>query len=284
MHIFRKTLFLLSLFVAGFTSQAKAQISVMTFNIRLDASVDNENRWDCRKAEVAKMLTYYQPDLLGLQEVCPNQMADLKSALQGMYEGIGVGRDDGKHQGEHSPIFYNKHRFSMVKHGDFALSEHPEQFGKRGWDASYNRVCTWAILKDKKTGKQVVYFNTHLDNDGKIARKEGIKLILSKMKKVAKNMPAIITGDFNCTDEEEPSAILRANKMENARNKAAIVYGPDWTWHDYGRLPLAERNIIDHIFVSNNLKVTRYRVIGDKPDKVYLSDHNAVFVNLDYTK
>ena len=172
MHIFRKALFLLSLFVAGFTSQAKAQISVMSFNIRLDASVDNENRWDNRKGEVAKMLTYYQPDLLGLQEVCPNQMADLKAALNGIYEGIGVGRDDGKHQGEHSPIFYNKHKFSMVKHGDFALSEHPEQFGKRGWDASYNRVCTWAILKDKKTGKQVVYFNTHLDNDGKIARKE----------------------------------------------------------------------------------------------------------------
>ena len=96
MHIFRKTLFLLSLFVAGFTSQAKAQISVMSFNIRLDASVDNENRWDNRKGEVAKMLTYYQPDLLGMQEVCPNQMADLKAALNGIYEGIGVGRDDGK--------------------------------------------------------------------------------------------------------------------------------------------------------------------------------------------
>ena len=150
MHIFRKALFLLSLFVAGFTSQAKAQISVMSFNIRLDASVDNENRWDNRKGEVAKMLTYYQPDLLGMQEVCPNQMADLKAALNGIYEGIGVGRDDGKHQGEHSPIFYNKHKFSMVKHGDFALSETPERFGKKGWDASYNRVCTWAILKDKK--------------------------------------------------------------------------------------------------------------------------------------
>lgn len=95
MHIFRKTLFLLSLFVAGFTLQAKAQISVMSFNIRLDASVDNENRWDNRKGEVAKMLTYYQPDLLGMQEVCPNQMAGLKAALNGIYEGIGVGRDDG---------------------------------------------------------------------------------------------------------------------------------------------------------------------------------------------
>ena len=76
----------------------------------------------------------------------------------------------------------------------------------------------------------------------------------------------------------------RANKMENARNKAAIVYGPNWTWHDYGRLPLNERSIIDHVFISNQLKATRYRVIGDKPDKVYLSDHNAVFVNLEYTK
>ena len=197
---------------------------------------------------------------------------------------VGAGRDDGKNEGEHCPIFYKKNRFVLIESGNFALSENPNVYGVKGWDASYPRIATWAILKDRKTGKKIAYFNTHLDNDGKIARKEGIKLILSMMKKVAKNMPAIITGDFNCTDEEEPSAILRANKMENARNKAAIVYGPDWTWHDYGRLPLNERSIIDHIFISNQLKATRYRVIGDKPDKVYLSDHNAVFVNLEYTK
>ena len=52
MHIFQKSLFLLSLFVAGFAMQTQAQISVMSFNIRLDASVDNENRWEDRKSVV----------------------------------------------------------------------------------------------------------------------------------------------------------------------------------------------------------------------------------------
>lgn len=274
--------FLILTLLLGVTIQTKAQVSVMSFNIRLDASVDNENRWNNRKEAVCQMLRYYQPDLLGMQEVCPNQMDDLKTSLNQTYEALGVGRDDGKHQGEHSPIFFNKQKFKLIKHGDFALSEHPNIFGQKGWDASYNRICTWAILQDKQTQQKIAYFNTHLDNDGKVARREGIKLILERIKVYASGLPTIITGDFNCTDDEEPSAVLKSYKMENARNLAPIVYGPNRTWHDYGRLPLTERTIIDHVYVSQQLKPNRYRIIGDKPDYVYLSDHNPVFVNLNY--
>lgn len=120
---------------------AFAQTSVMTFNIRLDASVDGPNVWANRKAAVCEMLHYYSPDLLGLQEVCPNQMDDLKAGLPD-YEALGVGRDDGKHMGEHSPVFFKKSRYKLIKHGDFSLSGTPEVFGTKGWDASYNRVCS----------------------------------------------------------------------------------------------------------------------------------------------
>ena len=52
---------------------------------------------------------------------------------------------------------------------------------------SYNRVTTWAILQEKNNGQKFVYFNTHLDNDGKTARKEGVH---TRMKYLAieKNM------------------------------------------------------------------------------------------------
>ena len=259
--------------------EAFAQISVMTFNIRLDASVDGPNVWANRKAAVCEMLHYYSPDLLGLQEVCPNQMEDLKAGLPD-YEALGVGRDDGKHMGEHSPVFFKKSRYKLIKHGDFSLSETPEVFGTKGWDASYNRVCSWAILKDLKSGKKIAFFNTHLDNDGQVARREGIRLILNRIKEYAPGMPAIITADYNCSDGEAPFTVLRENGMSNVRDIAPVVYGPSYSWHDYGRLPVSECPLLDHVFVSHQLKATRYRVVQDKPENVWLSDHFPVLVNL----
>lgn len=225
---------------------AYAQISVMTFNIRLDASVDGPNVWDNRKAAVCEMLKYYSPDLLGMQEVCPNQMDDLKAGLP-EYEALGVGRDDGKHKGEHSPVFFNKKRFRLIRHGDFSLSETPEVFGTKGWDASYNRVCSWAVLQDRRTGKKLAFFNTHLDNDGQVARREGIRLVLNRIRQYAPGLPAIITADYNCSDGEAPFTVLRENGMANVRDIAPVVYGPSYSWHDYGRLPIDQCPLLDHV-------------------------------------
>lgn len=63
-------------------------------------------------------------------------------------------------------------------------------------------------ITEKSDGKKLVFFNTHLDNDGKTARKEGVQLILNKIKETAPHMPAIITGDFNCTPGEAPLQTL----------------------------------------------------------------------------
>lgn len=179
----------------------------MTFNVRLDAPSDSANNWKYRKDNVCQMITYYQPDLLGMQEVRHNQMEDLKQGLP-QYTALGVGRDDGKEAGEYCPIFFNSHRFTLVEYGNFSLSEQPETIGIKGWDASYNRITTWAILQEKSNGKKLVFFNTHLDNDGETARKEGVQLILNKIKEIAPHMPAIITGDFNCTPDETPLQTL----------------------------------------------------------------------------
>ena len=159
------------------TAQKPEPLQVMTFNIRLDVSSDSLNSWPYRKAGAAQLISYYAPDLLGMQEVLPNQLADLKQALP-QYTAIGVGRDDGKTAGEYCPVFFNIERFELLKHGDFSLSEQPETFGVKGWDAECNRVCTWALLKDKVNGGQVAYFNTHLDHIGTVARREGVRLVM----------------------------------------------------------------------------------------------------------
>ncbi|MEO0066458.1 MAG: hypothetical protein RI983_1784, partial [Bacteroidota bacterium] len=66
----------------------------MSFNIRLDAASDGENRWDLRKDRVSGLMQYYEPDFIGAQEVLHHQLMYLDSSLSN-YSYIGVGRDDG---------------------------------------------------------------------------------------------------------------------------------------------------------------------------------------------
>lgn len=254
-------------------------LAVMSFNIRLDAASDSINNWRYRKDNVYRMIGYYDPDLLGMQEVCSNQMEDLKHGLPD-YTALGVGRDDGKQGGEFSPVFFKTSRFKLISHGDFALSEHPEVFGVRGWDATYNRIATWAVLRDKASGRKLLYLNTHLDSDGKEARRESARLVLHKLKEIAQGIAVIVTGDFNGTPDEEPILIMEQGGMKNSVKAASVVYGPTWSYHDFYRIPVKERPLFDYVFVTQGIKVCRYRVIGDKPDDGFLSDHCPVIVDL----
>lgn len=61
------------------------------------------------------------------------------------YAYIGVGRDDGKEQGEYAAIFYNKERIELLENGDFWLAEQTDS-PQKGWDAACIRICTWGKL------------------------------------------------------------------------------------------------------------------------------------------
>lgn len=67
-------------------SQPSAQngqpLEVMTFNVRLDIPSDSVNNWNYRKGDACRMIAYYSPDLLGMQEVLHNQMEDLNAGCR----------------------------------------------------------------------------------------------------------------------------------------------------------------------------------------------------------
>ena len=259
--------------------KATTPLQVMTFNIRLDTPSDSLNNWQYRKDNATKLISYYRPDLLGMQEVLPNQLADLQERLP-QYTPLGVGRDNGKDEGEYNPIFYRRSRFDLVRHGNFPLNESADSFGIKGWDAACNRVCTWAIFKERASGKEVAYFNTHLDHVGATARREGIRLVTAKIKELAPGIPVILTGDFNCRPGEEPMQVLAAEGMKNAYETADISYGPAWSFHGFGGIPVNERPLLDYVFISPQLKATRCRVIEDRPATGYYSDHNPVLAEI----
>lgn len=257
----------------------EAAIKVMSFNIRLDHAADSMNNWKYRKEPAAQMIAYYAPDLAGMQEVVKNQLDDLKNRLP-HYTALGVGRADGREKGEYCPLFYKTDRFDLIKSGNFGLSETPDSIGPKGWDAACERIVTWAVLQDKASGRQLAAFNTHFDHIGRVARKESAKLLLERIKRIAGNLPVVVTGDFNGTIDSDPVIILTEGGLKNACSAAPAAYGPAWSFHDFGRIPVNERRLIDFIFVSGAIAVDRYRIIADKPDNGYLSDHAPVLTHL----
>jgi len=257
-------------------------LKVMTYNIRLSLESDKENSWDNRKQDALALMNYYHPDYFGVQEAVPQQMTDIKTGLKD-YDYVGVGRDDGKNQGEYSAIFYDKNKLEVLKSGTFWLSETPEKPSK-GWDAAYNRVCTYALFKLKKSGKMFYAFNVHFDHVGNIARVNSSKLILEKIKELnTENLPLTLTGDFNLTDETEPIKII-SKSLDNAYyHSKKPHYGPKGTFtaFDVNTIP---KERIDYIFVKGFLTET-IRTINDRRENLlYPSDHFPILAKIEFKK
>ena len=100
--VFNSVLVAFVLLVASCSKQPEAKVNVMSFNIRLDHVADSLNNWKYRKDVAAQMITYYAPDVVGMQEVLKNQLDDLKNRLP-EYTVLGVGRADGKEKGNTVP-------------------------------------------------------------------------------------------------------------------------------------------------------------------------------------
>lgn len=271
---YRFSIVFLMVFALGFSQNLK----VMSFNIRLNVDSDKENSWTNRKQDVADLLTYYHPDYFGVQEALPDQMKDIKNGLKN-YDYVGVGRDDGKEKGEFSAIFYDTDRLQVLKSDTFWLSETPEKPSK-GWDAALNRICTYAVFRDKKSKKEFMALNLHFDHIGNIARVKSSELILKKIKEInPKNLPVTVSGDFNLTEDSEPIKIMSQNMKDSFYHSETKHYGPKGTFTGFNINEIPQDRI-DYIFVKG-FKIKSHRHINDRRENLlYPSDHFPVLVDL----
>ena len=257
-------------------------MNVMSFNIRCDKSSDQQNSWQYRKDFAAQMILFYDVDILGTQEVFKNQLEDLLERIPG-YNFFGVGRTDGKDKGEHSAIFYKREKFDVEKSGNFWLSQEPEKIGSKGWDAACERMVTWAIFTEIKSGTKFVLFNTYFDHIGEVARKESAILLRKRMIEIAGALPIIATGDLNLPPNSEAvETLLKDDFLLDAKKAANFVYGPSWSFHDFGRIPIEYRQLIDYILVDKSVRVNKYACISETLNTTFLSDHNPVFAQIEF--
>lgn len=276
--------FLLPLLIVVFfnTMTASGQdiaARVMTFNIRLDNPEDGVNSWENRKKILTKNLIRISPDIFGMQEVLQGQLQYLSENLPD-YGYVGAGREDGKTAGEYGPVFYKKELFMVLHWGTFWLSATPADTGSVGWDAALPRICTWVKFLDLVTDQDFIFINTHLDHMGDTARAESAKLILDFIENQTDRLPVILTGDFNCSPEEEPYRIL-TNSMNGIKDACLLANSSECgtgTFNGFGSEKDPKR--IDMIFVKGAWKANSYEVPEIKEGEMFISDHWPVVVEL----
>ena len=295
-----------------------AAVRVGTYNIRLSghgsyvADAGTPNTWEQRKADLAALLRSLDLDVFGLQEVCPDQAAYLRENLPG-YTFVGEHRDADRKSGEASPVCYRTARFEALRSGTFWLSETPEVPGRKGWGAACPRVCSYLVLRDRRTGLRFCFANTHTDHVSAEAREKGMLLIIERMKDFGEGCPIVFTGDHNCRETEAPAKAV-SRLLENALYATETPpSGPwrtfsGWKWRDAEfpavdalRLPENVRNArkgspdaekgrnggyvwedcgarIDYVYVSPGTRVLDYATRADaRPGKeLYPSDHFPV--------
>ncbi|MBL8817638.1 MAG: endonuclease/exonuclease/phosphatase family protein [Planctomyces sp.] len=194
---------------------AENAVRVMSFNIRYGTASDGENDWMHRREFLLQTITGFHPDLLGTQETLAMQKTFLANALP-EYESIGVGRVDGKDDGEMMAIYFRRDRFEKVSEGHFWLSDTPEKVGSVSWDSSLPRMVTWVVLKDRKQtdSPEIAFLNTHFDHRGANARLMSSKLIRRTIGTKFTGMSIVLTGDFNTEEDSAPYNALFAPQSE----------------------------------------------------------------------
>lgn len=298
-----------------------ACVKIMTFNLRCDTLSHPLMAETVRGGYLMRIVQDYRPDSIGFQEATDTWMHYLRPAMKAIgYDYVGIGRDTGtddpERQGganEFAPVFYRTDLYEPVQSRTFWLSDTPDELSGPAWEADCTRICSFVLLKNKQNGRQYAHFNTHLDHISDLARENGIKLILERMKACDQQNPGhfnVLTGDFNtismnpATGREHETYRLAAAALNDSRTAARHVIKDGLTynqypnpdiWEDqrekfaanpyelYGNLP------IDFIFVSKKMTVPCYTVIDDTfsfsyHGKAYhnhpYSDHYGVYCEI----
>ena len=251
-------------------------LKVMSYNVRFGTADDGENSWQFRCPATIAMLDNQKPDIFGVQEALSFQLKYITANCK-QYKCVGVGREDGKAEGEFMSIFWNKKRIKLLKWGTFWLSETPE-VPSMGWDAHCKRTATWALMKDKRSGKKFYYVNTHLDHRGVEAQKKGLKLIVDRIDEInPEGYPMVLTGDFNVTPDN--TVLSELDLVMDSARKVAKKTDNCLTFNGWGKT--TRERIIDYIYIKGFSACKEYQTVVEKYSGCeYVSDHYPIVATL----
>ena len=269
------------LFLAS-CGERELNIRAATYNVRYDAAADatNGDSWAERKQAVVKLIRDYDFDIFGIQEANDRQMPEFASMLP-EYDYIFHPYGNVERYGHNCITFFKRDKYELLDKGTFWYSPTPD-VESIGWDANDHRLCNWGKFRDKATGREFFYFNSHLFWRLEVARSMSGGVLVSQVQKIAGDSPAIAVGDYNSREESKQVQDILALLNDAYRVSETAPAGPVETDLGGGNFLGPAKARIDFIFTSKDIRVKDYAVIDDKRDNGhYPSDHLPIVCTLE---
>ena len=247
-------------------------LKVISFNIRCCDDPNGHSVGE-RAPRLAAVTAPRDADVIGLQEYTPLWEESIARIFGEKYEFMNHWRASTGHM-ESAPILWKRDRFDCLRQGWFWLSDTPE-VESGGWDTyGHNRICLYAVLRDKESGTAFTFMNTHFgfgtENQIKSAR-----LIASYARKIS-DLPTFITGDFNMT----PDAPAYGETVKHWTDvNAALGEERCNTYHGYDP-ERAKDSHIDYCFVNEKVTPKAWHCITERVDGKFPSDHFGLSIEL----
>lgn len=245
---------------AASRTTARMAVRVGTFNVlgsQHTARGGDRTRFppaSVRTPRAARLIARHGVDILGTQELQPDQLAALR-ARTGMaaFPGLRWGRSE-----TDNSILYDARRFAKVSGSRFVIPF-----------MGHRRPQPILRLRERATGRQLYVVNTHPSAHGgryAVERRHGQAALVKVVNRLrATGLPVLVTGDMNAREEffcrVAPAARLKAANGGSVARGCRPPRSPipvDWVlgnakvaWTRYWRdTTPVERRISDHFLVS----------------------------------
>jgi endonuclease/exonuclease/phosphatase family metal-dependent hydrolase len=250
-----------------------SDIAVMSFNIRYGTANDGADHWSGRREQLFRLLEREAPDILATQEALRFQLDEIRAALP-RYGEAGVGRDDGRERGEYAAILFRADRFELLESGTFWFSDTPDVPGSMSWGNRITRICTWARLRDRTSGRALRVYNVHLDHESQPSRERSVALLLERLRAAGGRDPVIVAGDFNAGETNPAVAALRAAGFRDTWRELHAGDSVAGTFHAFRGDSTGEK--IDYVWVTGGSGVASAAILRASEGGRYPSDHFPV--------
>jgi endonuclease/exonuclease/phosphatase family metal-dependent hydrolase len=240
------------------------EVRVMSYNI---LTWPTASRLD----EIVTIIRACEPDVIGMQEAVPSALKSLKNLIGDTYDCVYLERDTAS--GESTPIWYNKHKYTLIESCSGWLSDTPDVMSKFP-ESEYVRVYVYVVLESKETGARFVHVDTHRDFE-RAQRKQTGKLLAHTSQ--FSYLPMFYTADWNFTPNSESYNVMHSAGYMDASVLTSNVHGSNTF--------VGSTSEIDFCFTSVlNTSVNSYRVIDEHPYSDTASDHYPIVIDLNIVK
>jgi endonuclease/exonuclease/phosphatase family metal-dependent hydrolase len=267
----------------------ESPVRVMSFNVRGSFhDVRKRNAWRNRVELNVATIERYAPDVIGLQEAQRGNLGAYRKHLP-HYDHIRGPRYGNAIPHDFNTILFDPERLEPLDSGGFWLSETPEKYS-RSWETRVARSATWVLFRVIGTELSFLHLNTHLDHVSALARREGSKLIVSRVVEISDRTgfdpPAIVTGDFNSRPGNRTHKTFTESGFADTYLAAGNEEGAN-TFHAFKGADYRDAHgprRIDWIFLKDaqgRLRVESHRIIHDADENsgLYPSDHYPILAD-----